>query len=110
MPQRSARHLREAGAAAKFLRTGSAICAVHESAFGTKRTSRDTQPMSAFGGKADIGATPPSHLKNRCGQGSAQRLKPQRGCDALLLYRSIRPLLWEGTREGGADGLINRQK
>jgi len=28
--------------------------ALHESAFGTKRTSRDRVPMSAFGGKADI--------------------------------------------------------
>jgi hypothetical protein len=28
--------------------------ALHESAFGTKRTSRYAQPMSAFGGKADI--------------------------------------------------------
>jgi len=28
--------------------------AVHESAIGTKRTSRDWVPMSAFGGKADI--------------------------------------------------------
>src|SRR6516162_5050546 len=28
--------------------------AVHESAFGTKRTSRHAQPMSAFGGKADM--------------------------------------------------------
>src|SRR3974390_3766496 len=27
------------------------------SAFGTKRTSRHTQPMSAFGGKADIART-----------------------------------------------------
>jgi hypothetical protein len=27
------------------------------SAFGTKRTSRHAQPMSAFGGKADIGPT-----------------------------------------------------
>jgi hypothetical protein len=25
---------------------------------GTKRTSRQAQPMSAFGGKADIGLTP----------------------------------------------------
>ena len=31
------------------------FAAVHESAFGTKRTSESTQPMSAFGGKADIG-------------------------------------------------------
>ena len=31
--------------------------AVHESAFGTKRTSRHAQPMSAFGGKADITQT-----------------------------------------------------
>src|SRR5262249_54125278 len=31
------------------------FAAVHESAFGTKRTSRHAQPMSAFGGKADIG-------------------------------------------------------
>src|SRR5262249_1890925 len=30
------------------------ICAVHESAYGTKRTSRGCVPMSAFGGKADI--------------------------------------------------------
>src|SRR5215469_13587148 len=30
------------------------IAAVHESAFGTKRTSRCAQPMSAFGGKEDI--------------------------------------------------------
>src|SRR6516162_8128353 len=28
------------------------------SAFGTKRTLRQAQPMSAFGGKADIGLTP----------------------------------------------------
>jgi hypothetical protein len=28
--------------------------ALHESAFGTKRTSRGWVPMSAFGGKADI--------------------------------------------------------
>jgi hypothetical protein len=27
------------------------------SAFGTKRTSRHAQPMSALGGKADIGST-----------------------------------------------------
>src|SRR5262249_5368780 len=46
-PQRSARHLREAGAAAKFLRTGSAICAVHESGFGPM-TSASALPMSAF--------------------------------------------------------------
>ena len=31
---------------------------VHESAFGTKRTSELTPPMSAFGGKADIQLTP----------------------------------------------------
>jgi len=43
----------EAGAAAKFLRTGSAICAVHESGFGPKRTSLVAPHMSAFGGKAD---------------------------------------------------------
>src|SRR5262249_15609286 len=30
------------------------FAAVQESAFGTKRTSRRAQPMSAFGGKADI--------------------------------------------------------
>jgi hypothetical protein len=30
------------------------IAALHESAFGTKQTSVLTQPMSAFGGKADI--------------------------------------------------------
>jgi CRP-like cAMP-binding protein len=30
------------------------IAAVHESAFGTKRTSRAGVPMSAFGGKADM--------------------------------------------------------
>src|SRR5215469_12751371 len=30
------------------------IAAVHESACGTKRTSRHAQPMSAFGGKADM--------------------------------------------------------
>jgi len=29
--------------------------AVHEPAFGTKRTCRSRQRMSAFGGKADIG-------------------------------------------------------
>jgi DNA-binding response OmpR family regulator len=29
-------------------------CAMHESAFGTKRTSSCRLPMSAFGGKADI--------------------------------------------------------
>ena len=33
--------------------------AVHESAFGTKRTSRQPQPMSAFGGKADMTRTCP---------------------------------------------------
>jgi hypothetical protein len=34
----------------------SLICAaVHESAFGTKRTSRPAQPMSAFGGHRDLG-------------------------------------------------------
>jgi hypothetical protein len=27
------------------------------SAFGTKRTSRDVEPMSAFGGKADMGGS-----------------------------------------------------
>src|SRR5262249_56505220 len=54
-PQRSARHLREAGAAAKFLRTGSAICAVHESGFGPKRTYAAALHMSAFGGKAAHG-------------------------------------------------------
>src|SRR6516225_9357951 len=32
------------------------FAAVHDSAFGTKRTSRRAQSMSAFGGKADIGA------------------------------------------------------
>jgi hypothetical protein len=31
--------------------------AVHESAFGTKRTCRMAQSMSAFGGKADIAET-----------------------------------------------------
>jgi hypothetical protein len=31
--------------------------AVHESAFGTKRTWQSRSPMSAFGGKADIAAT-----------------------------------------------------
>src|SRR5262249_3930860 len=36
-------------------RNATLICAVHESAFGTKRTSRHAQSMSAFGGKADIG-------------------------------------------------------
>src|SRR5262249_25097280 len=30
------------------------FAAPHMSAFGTKRTSGDAQPMSAFGGKADI--------------------------------------------------------
>src|SRR5262249_25771634 len=30
------------------------FAAVHESAFGTKRTFQDAQSMSAFGGKADI--------------------------------------------------------
>jgi putative ABC transport system substrate-binding protein len=34
------------------------FAAVHESAFGTKQTSQCAQPMSAFGGKADIGLTP----------------------------------------------------
>ena len=34
------------------------ICAVHESAFGTKRTSHSCRRMSAFGGKADIAQTP----------------------------------------------------
>jgi hypothetical protein len=33
------------------------ICAVHESAYGTKRTSQHAEPMSAFGGKADITRT-----------------------------------------------------
>jgi hypothetical protein len=33
------------------------FAALHESAYGTKRTSRQAQPMSAFGGKADIAAT-----------------------------------------------------
>jgi DNA-binding response OmpR family regulator len=31
--------------------------ALHMSAFGTKRTSRRAQPMSAFGGKADMPRT-----------------------------------------------------
>src|SRR6516165_5469599 len=31
------------------------FAAVHESAFGTKRTFRGSVAMSAFGGKADIG-------------------------------------------------------
>src|SRR5262249_22141448 len=35
-------------------RIGSVFAAVHESAFGTKRTFRGLVPMSAFGGKADI--------------------------------------------------------
>jgi hypothetical protein len=30
------------------------FAAVHESAYGTKRTLRDQVPMSTFGGKADI--------------------------------------------------------
>jgi hypothetical protein len=30
------------------------FAAVHESAFGTKRTSRSRCRMSAFGGKADV--------------------------------------------------------
>jgi FixJ family two-component response regulator len=33
------------------------IAAVHESAFGTKRTFRERVSMSAFGGKADIAQT-----------------------------------------------------
>jgi hypothetical protein len=33
------------------------MAAVHESAFGTKRTFESTQPMSAFGGKADMTRT-----------------------------------------------------
>jgi len=31
------------------------FAALHMSAFGTKQTSQWAQPMSAFGGKADIG-------------------------------------------------------
>jgi hypothetical protein len=34
------------------------ICAVHESAYGTKRTSQQAKPMSASGGKADISLVP----------------------------------------------------
>jgi hypothetical protein len=34
---------------------GLLIAALHESAFGTKRTWRSRSTMSAFGGKADIG-------------------------------------------------------
>src|SRR5258707_5460208 len=30
------------------------ICAVHESLFGTKRTCRSPNRMSAFGGRADV--------------------------------------------------------
>jgi hypothetical protein len=31
--------------------------ALHETAYGTRRTSELSQPMSAFGGKADIAQT-----------------------------------------------------
>jgi hypothetical protein len=48
------RQLRREGAALDM----TVIAAVHESAIGTKRTSRMHQRMSAFGGKADIGLTP----------------------------------------------------
>jgi hypothetical protein len=46
----------------QFQRSGEATvyqfyAAPHESAFGTKRTSQHAQPMSAFGGKADIDLT-----------------------------------------------------
>jgi hypothetical protein len=33
------------------------FAAAHMSAFGTKQTRRHTQPMSAFGGKADMALT-----------------------------------------------------
>ena len=36
-------------------RLGPIFAAVHESAFGTKQTSRLRQGMSAFGGKGDLG-------------------------------------------------------
>ena len=35
-------------------RRKSKFAAVHESAFGTKRTSQKTELMSAFGSKADV--------------------------------------------------------
>ena len=49
------RQLRREGAALDM----TVIAAVHESAIGTKRTFRRNQPMSAFGGKADV--TPTRH-------------------------------------------------
>jgi len=48
------------------------ICAaLHESASGTKRTSRPAQPVSAFGGKADIART---HSNVRFGSKADMRI------------------------------------
>ena len=51
IPPNTARHRRRGDRIAMF------YAAVHESAFGTKRTFRGVVPMSAFGGKADISRT-----------------------------------------------------
>jgi hypothetical protein len=47
-------HRRAAGGGGMSKRINAPIAAVHESAFGTKRTSQLLRGMSAFWGKADI--------------------------------------------------------
>src|SRR6516165_4754403 len=64
------------------------------SAFGTKRTSQHAQPMSAFGGKADIGAKLLAH-----DEGAADRSQISQATGATSLVRENRA--WARVRRAG---------
>src|SRR6516225_8222843 len=64
------------------------------SAFGTKRTSQHAQPMSAFGGKADIGAS-----CSRTTRGRRIAAKYRQATGATSLVRENRA--WARVRRAG---------
>jgi len=81
------------------------IAAVHESAFGTKRTFRRSVPMSAFGGEADMARTSRMSALTRsghqpdvaqgspmtyCGSGGRQSSKAQSQDPARINSAKIR--------------------
>src|SRR6516162_11682420 len=77
------------------------IAAVHESAFGTKRTFHDRVPMSAFGGKADIQRIQSMPSFRAC-QTSTLRLD----ADAVFRWADTRPRIAE--QAAGRGSLVAR--